>query len=227
MELCFLLVVAPFVIPALGGCYLLTRESGSLSRMAGLLAIKPVVTTPIWLAIIAAFHPSDSTPEPSHFLSILPGAGLTLIIAIAFRRLFSGPRADLAWLLLALDCTRWLNSLFLFWPHENNALGCLASLFGLSMPTVFTVIALRTALPSAEGKDTQMSLENEFRPRKEGKRAAERGTKHLVRKQKRVAERLTPMIRGLLHVVGRLGPTFLVGGRLCIWLVQRWRRGCF
>ena len=148
----FLLLAAPIGIPALGGCYLLMRKSDALSRMAGLLTIKPVVTTPIWFGIIAAFEPSHSYSRlgPSHFLSILPGASLTLITVITFRRLFSGPRARVAWVLLALDCARWLNSFFIYWPYGDGSLNCLSALCGLSMPTVFAVIALTTALLSAE-----------------------------------------------------------------------------
>ena len=147
----FLLLAAPIGIPALGGCYLLMRKSDGLSRMAGLLTIKPVLTTPIWFGIIAALEPSHSYDRlgPSHFLSILPGASLTLITVIAFRRLFSGPRARVAWMLLALDCARWLNSFFIYWPYGDGSLNCLSALCGLSMPTVFATIALTTAL-SAE-----------------------------------------------------------------------------
>jgi hypothetical protein len=147
-----LLLAAPIGIPALGGCYLLVRQSDALSRMAGLLTIKPVVTTPIWFGIIAAFEPPHSYSKlgPSHFLGILPGASLTLIIVIAFRRLFSGPRARVAWVLLALDCARWLNTVFIYWPYGDGSLNCLSALCGLSMPTVFAVIALTTALLGAE-----------------------------------------------------------------------------
>ena len=122
------------------------RKSDELSRMAGLLTIKPVITAPIWFGIMAAFEPSYDRLGPSHFLSILPGASLTLITAVAFRRLFSGPRARVAWVLLALDCARWLNSFFIYWPYGDGSLNCLSALCGLSMPTVFATIALTTAL---------------------------------------------------------------------------------
>jgi len=138
----------PFWVPAAVGLYLVVRRPSDLSLMAGLLTLKPIVTTPIWVAIIRTLFASGPL-KPAHFLSILPGASLTLIIVLVFRHLFSGPRSGGARVLLVLDCARWLNSFLLILPYGNvgiEALGCIFGIIGLTLPTVFAVVALTLSL---------------------------------------------------------------------------------
>ena len=142
----------PFWVPAAIGLYLVLKRPSDLSLMAGLLTLKPIVTTPIWFAIISTLHGPIGKLEPAYFLSILPGASLTLIIAFAFRHLFSGRGAGSARVLLVLDCARWLNSsllIFLFGGMESGwlaSLACVVPLIGLLLPTVFAVVALTLSL---------------------------------------------------------------------------------
>ncbi len=110
----------PFWVPTAIGLYLVVKKPNDLSLMAGLLSLKPIVTTPIWFAIISTLHSPIDKLEPTHFLSILPGASLTLIIAFAFRHLFSGPGAGSARALLVLDCARWLNSFLISLPYGGS-----------------------------------------------------------------------------------------------------------
>ena len=136
----------PFWIPAAMGYYLYGYPPGQLSRMAGLLTLKPIVTTPIWATIIYFFLPySIDRLEPAHWLTILPGAGVTIMIVFMYRHLFSGPTASSATVLLVLDCIRWLNSFLLILPYgggTNGPLSCLFAFVGLAMPSVFAVVAL-------------------------------------------------------------------------------------
>jgi hypothetical protein len=138
----------PFWVPAAIGLYLVVRKPSDLSLMAGLLTLKPIVTTPIWVAIIRPLFASGPL-KPAHFLSILPGASLTLIIVLVFRHQFSGPGSGSARALLVLDCARWLNSFLLILPYGNvgiEALGCIFAIIGLTLPTVFAVLALTLSL---------------------------------------------------------------------------------
>jgi hypothetical protein len=148
------LYAIPFLIPAAFGLYLVANKPNDLSVMAGLLTLKPIVTTPIWFAIIGTLHSPVDKLEPAHFLSIVPGAGLTVITVLAFRPLFSGPRAGTARMLLGLDCARWLNSFLLNLPYGGitggGSLVCLFALIGLALPTVFAVVALTTSLTRVE-----------------------------------------------------------------------------
>ena len=145
----------PFWVPAAIGLYLVAKRPTDLSLMAGLFTLKPIVTTPIWFAIISSLL---STPneklELAHFLSILPGASVTVMIVIVFRRLFSGPRSGSARVLLVLDCIRWLNSFLIVLPYGGNtqsgSLVCIFAFIGLTMPTVFAVIALMISLNRIE-----------------------------------------------------------------------------
>lgn len=158
---CLAARIAPFVVPALIGIVLLARHShNALSLMAGLLTLKPLLTTPVYfflLIIVGSRLISFSFLLPA-IVAILPGASLTLIMAVAFRSLLSGPRAGRAWLLLGLDCVRWLNSFLLGLYVAGIAAGKLSAdklsmlsdldtlvgvscVLGLAMPTVFAVIA--------------------------------------------------------------------------------------
>jgi hypothetical protein len=122
--------------------------------MAGLLTLKPLVTTPIWLAILS------SRIQPLALqtgLSILPGLSLSVLALLVFRPLFSGRSAGAARSLLALDCLRWINSAVIAALSSGNgysaaagSLVCLFALLGLALPTIFAVTALAIALPPAE-----------------------------------------------------------------------------
>jgi len=140
----------PFWAPVAIGLYLVVNKPNELSLMAGLLTLKPIVTTPIWFAIISTLPRPVDKLEPAHLWSILPGASLTLLLAFTFRRLLSGPGAGGARVLLALDCVRWLNSFLLFLPYGGNAadgsLACLFAVIGLILPTAFAMVALTTSL---------------------------------------------------------------------------------
>jgi hypothetical protein len=136
----------PFWIPAAIGLYLVANAPDQFRRMAGLLTLKPIVATPIWFAIIYTLLPySIHELEPAHFLTILPGASLTIVIVFMYRHVFTGPKAGSAKVLLALDCIRWLNSFLLILPYgggTNGPLNCLFAFVGLTMPSVFAVVAL-------------------------------------------------------------------------------------
>ena len=140
----------PFWVPAAIGLYLVVNRPNELSVMAGLLTLKPIVTTPIWFAIISTLPRPVYKLEPTHLWSILPGAGLTLLTAFAFRRLLSGPGAGRARALLVLDCARWLNSFLLSLPYvADGPLVCLFAIIGLILPTAFAVVAVTTSLTHA------------------------------------------------------------------------------
>jgi hypothetical protein len=149
----FALLTLPLWIPGIVGLYLVITRPNDLSLMAGLLTLKPIATTPIWMALLAYFDRSTGNKMGlSYFYAILPGAGLTLVAAILFRHLFSGPGAGSALTLLALDCARWLNSFLMSASGSNpraGSLACVFALIGLALPTVFAVVALTTSLSTA------------------------------------------------------------------------------
>ena len=136
----------PLWIPAAIGIYLYINRPDDLGQMATYLTLKPIVTTPIWVAIIYTLLPASIHElEPAHFLTILPGAGVTIVIMFMYRHVFTGPKAGSAKVLLALDCIRWLNSFLLILPYgggTNGPLNCLFAFVGLAMPSAFAVVAL-------------------------------------------------------------------------------------
>ena len=148
----YFLYSIPFWVPAIIGLYLIVRSPDDLSHMAGILTLKPILTTPIWFMILGRLT-ANSPLQPAHFLSILPGAGLTLLIALGFRHLFSGPRAGDARVLVALDCARWINSFLYSLPYGNSGMGALACIFAmisLTLPTIFAFVALTLSLPHTQ-----------------------------------------------------------------------------
>jgi hypothetical protein len=151
----------------LAGLYLTLSRPRDLSLMAGLLTLKPIVTTPMWfgLVILSYFPPAGSRPLPN-LITILPGAGLTLIALIVFRKVFSGPFAGAARTLLVLDCARWLNSylmLRLGTTEGAQSFQCVLALLGLTLPVAFAVVAVyvcraaarQTVSPSAAPSHTR------------------------------------------------------------------------
>src|SRR5512146_675932 len=81
----------PFWLPAAIGLYLVARIRNKLSLMAGLLTLKPIVTTPLWAAILYYFSSNYLLPSTQvvggaivALCSILPGASLTLLILVIF-----------------------------------------------------------------------------------------------------------------------------------------------
>ena len=145
------LCLVPLGIPAAIGMYLYVNRPDDLGKMATYLTLKPIVATPIWFAMISTLlPPSIQKLEPAHFLTILPGAGLTTVIVLMHRHVFAGPQAGSAIVLLVLDCIRWLNSFLLILPYgggTNGLLNCLFAFVGLAMPSVFAVVALTLTTP--------------------------------------------------------------------------------
>lgn len=145
------LCLVPLGIPAAIGLYLYVNRPDDLGKMATYLTLKPIVATPIWFAIIyTLLPPFIHKLEPAHFLTLLPGAGLTIVIVFMYRHVFTGPSAGSAIILLVLDCIRWLNSFLLILPYgggTNGPLNCLFAFIGLAMPSVLAVVALMLTIP--------------------------------------------------------------------------------
>lgn len=137
--------VLVFAIPAIAGALLLRRyylsrhSDRHLYLMAGLLTLKPVLTTPIWFAITTSLDPFRL------FLSILPGASLTALAVLFFRSLIL--RNTTARVLLLFDCVRWLNSfLLLLIAYLSPGLSAVRLLLcmavvGWILPTAFAMTA--------------------------------------------------------------------------------------
>ena len=73
------LCVPPII---LGLVLLIGHFRSDFGRFAGLLTLKPLVATPLWLLTLS---PATSPSEPNILLSVLPGIGLTLLINILLR----------------------------------------------------------------------------------------------------------------------------------------------
>jgi len=147
----------PFWIPAAIGLYLVRHRRNELSLMAGLLTLKPILTTPLWLMILSFLDGRAGGEALIPLLSTLPGASLTVLTLAIFRPLFFGSGATPARMLIALDCMRWINSSLCLGginalPY-NQATGtatCIFALIGLIFPTAYSVVALTTSMAANE-----------------------------------------------------------------------------
>ncbi len=129
------------IIPLiLGGRLVAKAKQHEWYLMAGLLTLMPIVTGPIWFALWAAgaasYHPGEA------FLIVLPGAVLTCIFAIRFRRCLAGPTAYTTWILLILGCLRWLNSFMIGAAPAFQVDSALFLVIGIALPTVFAAVAV-------------------------------------------------------------------------------------
>jgi hypothetical protein len=164
---CLSWLVDPYVtlfwIPAIAGAMLLVKYSVSrrpahrLDLLAALLTVKPIVATPIWLAIV--FPPPWNNWFLRVILGLLPGAGLTGLIVIIFRPLFSGRGITAPRILLAFDCIRWLNSFLLallfFAPFSVGLLAPMIAA-GLFLPSIYAAAAIVLVIGSTAREQQKM-----------------------------------------------------------------------
>lgn len=156
-NLCLLSI--PLWIPGVIGLYLLANRRNELGLMAGLLTLKPILTTPLWVLIISFLQRDGVAAAPIALYSILPGASLTVMTLVIFRPLFFGSRSTLARMLILLDCMRWVNSYLLTriaslpygYSEAMGSMACVFALLGLIFPTAYAVVALTTTLATNEG----------------------------------------------------------------------------
>ncbi len=151
-----LLITPIFWVPLIIGIRLLPRDlvfrRGDFAWMAALLTLKPFLTTPYWNAeaFSNTFSLNNSEKLVHSLNGIAPGAGLTLLTLIVFGPLFFGAKARTAsWVLIALDCLRWGNSFMLSLAGTGlsggNSGACLQMASGLTMPTIFAIVAWNAA----------------------------------------------------------------------------------
>jgi hypothetical protein len=144
----FIVFLVPILFPILTlpliiGIYLLTRASAfTFVRMLGVLTLKPIVATPLWLMIIAALGEAERAIVPNDFfLLAAPGIVLTIVILIIYRSTLRPAFAAHLTTILILDALRWASSSFAFvsrGAYGGAALGLLC----FAMPTIFALVAL-------------------------------------------------------------------------------------
>jgi hypothetical protein len=146
-----------FLIPGIVGFIILRHQpQDELTRMAGWLTLKPILTTPLCLVILGLLY---QTPVLGAFASVLPGALLSLMASMTYAPAFDYPETSrAAKRLLILDCARWLNTLVGFlllgglgrpsWTSgpPSASLASVLLLVAFALPTIFAVVAY-TSLP--------------------------------------------------------------------------------
>jgi hypothetical protein len=139
------------LIPIIIGIMILRKSAAfSFSQMVGILTLKPLIATPLWLnsmEIIA--QPSWGHPIPDFLVLTAPGIILTLVILLVYHSCLRKELAGAIVTLLILDGLRWSSSslsITLDRTYGNAFMGILSFI----MPTIFAIIALWLAKSSAQ-----------------------------------------------------------------------------
>jgi fucose 4-O-acetylase-like acetyltransferase len=110
--------------------------------MAGILTLKPVFLTPLWLVSMSVFETSH--PKLGAALGILPAIVVTALVIVKFRAMLFGYDVRLAArFLIMLDILRWMSTLVLsFEPSSASRMGGFIVIASISAPTLFAFAAL-------------------------------------------------------------------------------------
>jgi hypothetical protein len=137
------------LIPLSIGLLILFRYTHLLGKLAGMLTLKPLFTTPLWAGITA----SDNSLL-NVLLAVLPDAGLTILLVYLCRSIMFAPEMNkVARVLVVLDCLRWIFNPVVYLvtllplgePFGQAAMHILVVTGGVSLlfyPAIFSLIAL-------------------------------------------------------------------------------------
>lgn len=135
IALCGVAVFLPII---LGIRLFLRTDDPYFSRFAGLLTLKPLLATPIWMMIGSA---TATAPRAPIVLTLLPGIGLTVLLLIAYKDVLRDETTrQSAIVLLVLDCVRWINSFIMLLSASTPASGLLIFV-AIALPGVFALVA--------------------------------------------------------------------------------------
>ncbi len=131
-----MILISPLII---GACILIFLRGRKFGTLAGLFTLKPVLATPLWLLVLDTAAPAlpDLSQEAMAALSLLPAVILTAIIVLVFRRLY-WPGTIIAYVLLAGDVIRWLNTYALTTSITLE----MAFLTAFILPSAYAILAL-------------------------------------------------------------------------------------
>jgi hypothetical protein len=132
------------LLPAvIGGVLLVGYPHKALSGLAGLLTLKPLVATPlwVWLYVFSEQH-GLLYGAVGPLLTLLPGIGLTLII-LGIKRQDLAYAGRLLIIFLVCDALRWINSFLFVLNGEPLVLDYSpADIRGLILPNLYAVMSL-------------------------------------------------------------------------------------
>lgn len=129
-----------FVLPAILGPVILRLYRGDeLSKLAGVFTLKPLLATLLWAFIYSLGITLDLPEGAVQILLLIPGIGLTMLIVLAFKRLFRS-ETRIALVLLVVDALRWLNTFA--WVRSRDVLESPLYMVALILPNAYAIMAL-------------------------------------------------------------------------------------
>lgn len=173
IQLYFFCIGPILLLPLVIGVIILRRSSEEdvFSHYAGWMTLKPLIATPIWWMMLLSSGPSTSSVADNIQLlaifGMLPGAILTFCIVSRFNTVLFGSEArPRAWLLLVLDCVRWINSGFILAATSfdiqetlSDQINGFISITAILLPTIFALIAF--GLSRDEAKKRKRKIKND------------------------------------------------------------------
>ena len=131
-----LILCLALAVPGWVGYSLLQRtRAHDFRRFAGVLTLKPIIATPMWLILAEPYlFTIVDTTDPRYVLTIVPGISMTIIILWYFRHSLLSLNKLRVGLLIVLDTARWVSTFAV--PQLESQ--WFISLF---MPTVFAFVA--------------------------------------------------------------------------------------
>lgn len=144
VVLCGAAILLPFIM---GVRMSMSYSNTWFPQFAGLMTLKPLLATPIWLLICSA---TSVISGVGILLTLIPGIGLTLWIGWAYRSLLKdeNTRQAAIWLYV-LDAVRWINSFLILIasgtyvriaPLSSGVSGNFAFV-GIVLPSIFALVA--------------------------------------------------------------------------------------
>lgn len=149
------MVIPALILPLALGVYLL-RKHRLIHRFIGFFTLKPVIATPIYIAliIIGSLLTQSSQTYFGAYLAIVPGLVLTVLIVRRYKLFFTGEYRKVAITLLVMDLLRWGSAILLItFLYEvfcvgRNCAEQIASWVGIGvlfvallMPSLYTGVA--------------------------------------------------------------------------------------
>jgi hypothetical protein len=131
-----------YVLPILLGPLILrSYRADPLGGLAGAFTLKPLAATPLWALLLFLSDRMGLPDQLAPLVVLIPGIGLTLIIVRLYGQVFRSEKR-IAFILLACDALRWLNTFF--WSLLSGDLSAQTPfhIIGLVLPNAYAIMAI-------------------------------------------------------------------------------------
>ena len=131
-----------FVLPLILGPIILRKfVDDSLSRLAGVFTLKPLVATPLWALSLVLLDELKLPKDIGPALSLIPAIVLTVMIVWRYNNLFK-TETRIASVLAGADAIRWLNTFAWMQSGGHARITDTFLMAGWILPNAYAVMSL-------------------------------------------------------------------------------------